>query len=114
MKRGLKWGLWLIALLAVSLGLYTLGGWIDARRDAPALKAEIAALDAQGRGVSMLTPQQRSILLKVEDPAFLTHNGADWSTPGAATLRSRRVSPKSSPLPSLSRACANFVKPLMR
>lgn len=75
--------LMLAAILLLALAAYSYSGWYDASRDSPALKAEAVRLALAGQGAASLTPRQRYILLAVEDPAFDTHNGIDWSTPGA-------------------------------
>lgn len=58
-------------------------GWRDARVDAPELAIRADALIADGKGWVMLGPERRKWLLAVEDPIFETHEGVDFTTPGA-------------------------------
>ncbi len=77
---------YLILILLVGLG--TFGwlagkGWRDARIAAPELSLRADALIADGKGWQMLGPQRQKWLLRVEDPVFETHEGVDFTTPGA-------------------------------
>ncbi|WP_211096175.1 transglycosylase domain-containing protein [Flavimaricola marinus] len=68
------------AALFVGYG-YT--GYRDARADAQSLEQEANALIAAGQGGVALGVDRRAILLAVEDPAFGSHYGVDFTTPGA-------------------------------
>jgi len=83
LRLGLLIGLVVGLLLTAALGAYALQGWLDAERDAPGLRARAAAIEAEGRGVGALRPDQLRDLLAVEDPAFRSHHGVDVQTPGA-------------------------------
>jgi len=66
-----------------ALGVYALGGWRDAAQDAPALTAEARSLIADGRGPNDLGVDRLAVLIRVEDPNFWSHDGVDFTTPGA-------------------------------
>ncbi len=68
------------------LAVVVLAGWVlSVVRSASAATPEVvaAALAEAPIRVSDLTPRQRDILLKVEDPAFYEHRGVDLTTAGA-------------------------------
>ncbi len=71
-----------VVLFAGALA-YGASGWIDAARDAPALRSQARDLIAQGRGGDALGAERLAIFLKVEDPGFQDHGGLDLQTPGA-------------------------------
>lgn len=73
--------LFLIALAA--FGWLAGKGWRDARIDAPDLAVRADALIDQGKGWQMLGPERRKWILAVQDPIFETHEGVDFTTPGA-------------------------------
>ena len=63
--------------------LYQIGSVLDARHRTPGMVARILGSGQIRLRSSELTPRQRDILLKVEDPGFHEHHGVDLSTPGA-------------------------------
>lgn len=71
-----------LVLVAV-LFFYGLSGWLDARADAPELRRTADQLAAEGKGADRLSKENVRLLIKVEDPAFYTNNGTDFSTKGA-------------------------------
>jgi membrane carboxypeptidase/penicillin-binding protein PbpC len=78
------WMKWLGGLiLAVVIGLFAWEAYalLRAERSTPAILAASRAKAQQGPSVE-LTPEQRAILLTVEDPGFDTHNGIDMTSPG--------------------------------
>ncbi len=62
---------------------YTAKGWYDAKTDAPSLRERAKILAIKGLGANALRPENRTLLLKVEDPSFDHNNGTDFSSPGA-------------------------------
>lgn len=84
----------LLALLFVALMAgYGYTGYRDARADAPELAKQADGLIAAGRGGVALGVDRRAVLLAVEDPAFGSHYGIDFTTPGAgATTISQSLS----------------------
>lgn len=83
MKSLLKGSLIGLGVALVALSIYAYSGWRDAASSAPELRERARALTQQGQGATSLSVRQRGILIMVEDPAFETHNGTDFSTPGA-------------------------------
>lgn len=71
------------AMVVAGLTFYAVDGYLDALRDASALAERADRLIAEGRGPSGLGLGRFELLLRVEDPAFETHNGVDLSSPGA-------------------------------
>lgn len=85
----------LLAILLVAFAAFGYGakGYLDAARDAGDLRQRADLLIAQGRGGESLGPGRVAQVLRVQDPAFLTHSGVDFTTPGAgATTISQSVS----------------------
>lgn len=74
----------LLILVAVATFGWLAGkGWRDARLDAADLSARANELISNGKGWRMLGPVRRKWILAVEDPFFETHEGVDFTTPGA-------------------------------
>lgn len=71
-------------ILAVFAAALTYGGWgyVDAVRDADALKQRADALIAEDRGGQSLGDARLRQLLQVQDPNFEAHSGVDMVTPG--------------------------------
>jgi membrane carboxypeptidase/penicillin-binding protein PbpC len=79
-----SWLKWLFALLIVlGAGLAAREAYAlwRAERQSAAILEGARAKAAQPPAVQ-LTPEQRAILLAVEDPGFETHSGVDFNTPG--------------------------------
>lgn len=83
MRRLIRTVVWLALLMLVALGGYGYLGFRDARAAAPELAKRADALIASGRGGVALGVDRRAMLLAVEDPAFGSHYGMDFTTPGA-------------------------------
>ncbi len=83
MRKALRFigGLLLLCLLASVV--YGWIGYRDGLRDAVPLAQRADELIALGQGDSDLGLDHRAILIAVEDPAFYTHVGFDFTTPGA-------------------------------
>ncbi len=64
------------------LGWEAYGIW-DARQKTEAIFAEFRNENGLRLLWRDLTPEQQDILIKVEDPKFMTHKGVDLETPGA-------------------------------
>ncbi len=73
----------LILIAALGLAAYAGKAWIDAGRDARALRLQADYLIATGHGGADLGAGRLNWLLTVQDPAFYGHNGVDLSTAGA-------------------------------
>ena len=72
----------LLLILSGCFALYGYKGFLDGRADAPALIARADALIATGRGGADLGDGRAEILLTVEDPNFINHNGIDLQSAG--------------------------------
>lgn len=83
MKKILKTASTLI--LAIFAAALAYGGWgyLDAIKDADALKLRADALVAENRGGQSLGDARLQQLLQVQDPNFQGHSGVDMITPGA-------------------------------
>ncbi|WP_299939256.1 transglycosylase domain-containing protein [uncultured Nitratireductor sp.] len=83
MKKILKTASTLI--LAIFAAALAYGGWgyLDAIKDADALKLRADALIAENRGGQSLGDARLQQLLQVQDPNFQGHSGVDMITPGA-------------------------------
>ncbi len=83
MKKILKTASTLI--LAIFAAALAYGGWgyLDAIKDADALKLRADALIAENRGGQSLGDARLRQLLQVQDPNFEGHSGVDMITPGA-------------------------------
>ncbi|MCV0378241.1 transglycosylase domain-containing protein [Nitratireductor sp.] len=83
MKKILKTASTLI--LAIFAAALAYGGWgyLDAIKDADALKLRADALIAENRGGQSLGDARLRQLLQVQDPNFQGHSGVDMITPGA-------------------------------
>jgi len=73
----------LIIIAALGVAAYAGKAWIDAGRDARALRLQADYLIATGRSGADLGEGRLNRLLMVQDPAFYSHSGVDLSTAGA-------------------------------
>ncbi|HPQ96674.1 MAG: transglycosylase domain-containing protein [Thiothrix sp.] len=93
MSRILKYAALILGAVLLALLGYGAGGYFDAMRDAERLRVEADTLIAEGYGGDNLGPDHLTQLLRVQDPAFFTHSGVDFTTPGAgATTISQSAS----------------------
>lgn len=81
--RAARWGALATGLALVVIAMPVIGGWMDARDQAEALASQADAIIASGRGPDDLGSGQFAQLLAVQDPAFATHTGVDFKSPGA-------------------------------
>lgn len=72
-----------LVILAGCLTAYAFDGYRDAIEKAPDLARRADRLIAAGRGPDALGPGRFALLLRVQDPNFLKHNGMDGTAPGA-------------------------------
>ena len=86
MRRLFRTVLWLALLALLLVGGYGYLGYRDARAAAPELGKRADALIAAGRGGVALGMDRQAMLLAVEDPAFASHYGLDFTTPGAGPM----------------------------
>lgn len=81
--RIIRWtGLGLVALLLIAAAYYAYEVFAARSYTRDTLLPRLAAT-SYPLAVTDLSPRQREILLKVQDPAFYTHHGIDLTTPGA-------------------------------
>lgn len=73
----------LILIAALGGAAYAGKAWIDAGRDARALRLQADELIAIGHSGAGLGAGRLNWLLTVQDPAFYAHSGVDLSTAGA-------------------------------
>jgi membrane carboxypeptidase/penicillin-binding protein len=83
MKRFLSLGLGSLALAAAILTGYYINEIRIARSETAARVDEAFLKYGKEPSLTGLPPQRKSMLLKIEDPAFYHHHGVDLSTPGA-------------------------------
>lgn len=83
MTRIAKFLATLVLLLVAAAGVYGSIGFADALSDAPSLATRADDLIARGRSGKDLGEGREAMLLAVQDPAFRTHAGVDFTTPGA-------------------------------
>jgi hypothetical protein len=70
-----------VVVVALVYAIYLTGRIIVERR---AVSASVNSMIAAAKPADLeLTPARTRMLLRVEDPTFLTNNGIDFSTPGA-------------------------------
>ncbi len=81
MGRALRGTMWV--LLALSIGVLSWESYRVARAEMRTAQV-LAEWRAKPRPLELsdLTDEQKGILLAIEDPAFYTHNGLDFSSPG--------------------------------
>lgn len=73
--------------------VYGAKGYFDAMLEADDLRARADVLIEQGHGGDNLGDGRRASVLMIQDPAFATHSGMDFTTPGAGiTTISQSVS----------------------
>lgn len=83
MRRVIRTVFWLGLLFVVLTVGYGYLGYRDARDQGRVLAQEANALIKNGLGGVALGIDRRAMLLAVEDPAFGSHYGVDFTTPGA-------------------------------
>jgi membrane carboxypeptidase/penicillin-binding protein len=69
--------------LAIFLLVYGSAVVLSARRNTPALMARALAPERIKLRVAQVSRRRLDALIKVEDPAFFSHRGVDFATPGA-------------------------------
>jgi monofunctional biosynthetic peptidoglycan transglycosylase len=93
MERLLKAVAITVVLVVAAALAYGAKGYLDAVGDADTLRQRADGLIAAGRGGHDLGQDRLAELLKVQDPAFFDHRGADFHSPGAGlTTISQSVS----------------------
>lgn len=83
MKRILRYTVLTLVLLLIAGLLYGAKGFVDGLADAEDLRLRAARLIGEGKGADALGEGQLDRILQVQDPAFPTHYGVDFTTPGA-------------------------------
>lgn len=93
MRRIFKYLSLVVALLVAALAAYGGKGFYDANLASEDLRSQANELIKVGRGGADLGAERLQWLLRVQDPAYRTHSGVDFSTVGAgATTISQSVS----------------------
>jgi monofunctional glycosyltransferase len=83
MRRLLKYGAGLLALVVLAGIVYGAKGYFDALSDAEILAQRADNLIEGGTGPEHLGEGRAAYLLAVQDPGFAYHAGMDFTTPGA-------------------------------
>lgn len=83
MRKLLLVGFGVSGLFLLAAILYGAKGFYDSYRDSDALVPRANALIAAGLSPQDLGERRSVWLLSVEDPGFLSHQGVDFTTPGA-------------------------------
>ncbi len=85
MKKGFikRTIIWVVLILIAAVIVYYSVEAISARVKTPGLVEDILASENIDMDAKELSPEQKDILIKVEDPNFYGHHGVDFVTPGA-------------------------------